>query len=265
MTDFTGAPITDATVTAFREQLTARGVPADQIEATLAKHGHGQQQQQGSPAPERTPRELDINPHTGHPRLNSAELETAAANLRKHWTGDLQVLEAALAKAGASPAVDAADERTQTEREFDGVFGGSDPAGYELRGAYHNAGIPVAELAEVDQDMRAVLSAMDYPKVMAQSLVIDILAANKNGWASLPEGPARTMYGNAETAAAIKATGATSREDFFKTARVATDLMPEDIAHELAEAGVFEDRRVLAAMFRQGERLLLRRGLKANR
>ena len=63
----------------------------------------------------------------------------------------------------------------------------------------------------------------------------------------------------------MRATGATSREDLFDTVRVAFARIPQAIKMGLAERGVFEDGRVLSQLFRHGERLILRAGMKTRR
>jgi hypothetical protein len=74
-----------------------------------------------------------------------------------------------------------------------------------------------------------------------------------------------TTYANEQTAMAMRATHAGSREDFFKTCEVATDLILKDIADGLAQSSVLEDRRVLAALFLRGKQILQQRALKKAR
>src|SRR5258708_17697224 len=104
--------VSDATAQTFRGQLTARGVSAEQIDATLRAHGYGQRvEQSDAPALKAAPMQIDIDPATGVRGLTSAETLQAADTLRKFWSLDPAALELALEQAGVpkpdAPIVDA--------------------------------------------------------------------------------------------------------------------------------------------------------------
>jgi hypothetical protein len=175
-------------------------------------------------------------------------------------------VRAALAADGFEEVETGEPEATEPETNFDAAFAGGDPASYDLSGVYLGRnGADIGELAAVDADMRTMLSAMSYPKTMAKGFVSDLLDANEKGWASLQNDHQRHTYAAEQRAIAMRATGATSWEGLISTSKVALDKIPPQIARELAERGVFESAAVLAALFKHGERMALRAGLKARR
>lgn len=173
--------VSDATAQTFRDQLAARGVPADQIDATLRAHGYGQQAgQSNAPAPKAAPMRPDIDPATGVRGLTSEETLKAADTLRKFWTGSPEALEAALERAGV-PRVDApADTRTEAQKEFDAssLAPPVDPSSYNLNGIWlQRSPETVTDMAKFDGMLRQSLSALRVPQALGQSFAEDFLDA----------------------------------------------------------------------------------------
>jgi hypothetical protein len=266
MTTFDGTPVTTSAADTFRAQATAAGVPEDQIAATLAWHGIAPQQQEAEPDPGTSPHALPmLDPITKHGGYTAAQAQQAYDAWVKLGLPEEQI-RAALAHDGFEEVETGEPEATELETGFDAAFAGGTPNEYDLSGAYlGREGADIGDLAAVDHDMRAMLSAMAFPKVMARAFVGDLLDANERGWASLTDDHQRHTYASEQRAIAIRATGAASWEDLISTSKVAFDRIPKGIALELAERGVFEAAPVLAALFRQGERLVIRQGLKARR
>jgi hypothetical protein len=266
--------VSPSTAAAFAQHV--RGLGGDPT-ASLAAYGYDPQGQPIQPAtPAAAPAPATPARQPGHdselsaaklPRLAPSELEQAAETLSKHWTGDPAVLDAALRGAGLIPSEEAGEaELSPAEADYEAsAFGASaDPADYDLNGVWiGRSGVSVAEMGEVQQDMQQMLSAMAYPKSMAKAFVSDILDANERGYATLANDYERLAYSTQAKDTVMRATGAKDYASMIKIAQVALAAMPADTSIELANQGVFEDARVMTALYRQGERLIHRANLKA--
>ena len=123
----------------FRKEMEERGLDPS---AALAKHGASPSPGEQQPV---TPQRYapDIDPATGLPRFTPDQTKALAENLKKFWTGDPTVLDAALKNASAAPIVAPAgpDTRTELERDFDASsLAGVRPEEYALDGAYVGRG-----------------------------------------------------------------------------------------------------------------------------
>lgn len=244
--------VTDAAATAFAADMQARGLDPAPALARFGRGADGRFVTQQTPTTPATP--SDRSPPQ-IPAFNARELETAAATLSQHWTGDREVLRAALQKAGLTEVDDVDDTRTPAQRQIDTAFPSGNAAEYDLQGVYVGRAGDVSELVRTDGEMRQMLAALNYPRVAARSLVSDLLDAAAGGYATLTSDAAKGQYSNEQVALAIQATHAVSRADLFATAKLATDRIPPAIAEKLALQGVFEDRRVLSALYMQGQRI----------
>jgi len=179
----TGATeVTDAAREQFVAQMRARGLDPSQ---TLAKHAPqqpgGSKPSAASPAtpPQRLSPDIDAQ---GVPRLNAAQVEQAAATLRRYWSGDPAVLEAELARAGAKPLAEPiADTRTDEQREFDSstLAPPVDPASYDLNGlwldrAARDGRYDVAELPALEGAIRSTMAELSIPKVLGRTFAEDM-------------------------------------------------------------------------------------------
>lgn len=173
--DGAASTLSPETAETFRQQMQARGLSAEQIDATLAKHRIGAPSQTPTETTPVTPKQYapDIGPD-GLPRLTAAQTAQAAETLRKFWTGDPSVLEQALKNAGAGAPVTepAPDGRTDDEREFDASSLASpvDPSGYDLNGIHlgRDQG-DSGELAKLDRTLRSTMSELSVAKSLGRS------------------------------------------------------------------------------------------------
>jgi hypothetical protein len=260
--------VTDAAAAAFRDQMTAWGLDGS---AALAHFNRGPDGQPVQPVQPSTPAPTqgtaaqrfasDLGP-TKTGRLTPQQEEQAAATLSRFWTGDPAVLEAALRGEGMTEVDEAADTRTEAEKEFDATLGGAYGHEYDLGGVYqgHNVG-DVSQLAKVDTAIRETLEALDFPPMLAKGFVDAVLTASETGYSAQTSDAGKQIYAQNEIAKAISATRATSREDFFATARRAFALIPPAVQVGLAERGAFENANVLAALFQHGQRIEAREGM----
>jgi hypothetical protein len=270
----TSTPISADAVAQFQQTAAKYGVSADAVNKTLGAHGAAPVEQPppggaGSQAVLADRPIVDtLNEHK-HPTLSDRQLEQAAATLTKFWTGDPQVLRDALERAGLQEVDvdDPNDQRGELEKSFDATLGGVRPEEYDLNGVYmgRTGDIDTGGLAEVDRDMRTMLSAIEIPAVMGKAVIEAVLTANSAGWNDLTSDAARRSHSAEQYAIAIRVTGASSYENLISTVKVAVDRIPRAIAKDLAARGVFENGRVLALLYGQGRRLTQRQGLKDQR
>jgi len=266
--------ITPEAVTSFQATAAKYGLSGDAVNKTLGAHGAApvETPAPGGPGSQAVLADRPIvdtlNEHK-HPTLSDRQLEQAAATLTKFWTGDPQVLRDALERAGLQEVdvEDPNDQRGELEKSFDATLGGVRPEEYDLNGVYtgRSGNIDTGGLTEVDRDMRTMLSAVEMPPAMGKALTEAVLDANGGGWNSLTSDAARRSYSAEQYAIAIRATGASSYENLISTVKVAVDRIPRAIAQDLAARGVFENGRVLALLYGQGQRLTQRAALGKTR
>ncbi|HLG45274.1 MAG TPA: hypothetical protein VKY24_03445 [Reyranella sp.] len=194
------------TANAFAEQMRARGLDPTE---TLARYGYGAKPSErvepdngnatpkadgttpkADPPPVPIRREqrdagLDIDPTTGLPRFTAEQTAALADNLRKFWSGDPAVLEAALAGAGAPAEQPIADTRTEAERSFDGsTLASVKPEEYELNGLWvgHNVsdrfGYLNNDLPAMEASLRSIMSKLSVPKAVGRQFAEDMIASS---------------------------------------------------------------------------------------
>ncbi len=277
MTSFQDTLVTQSAADSFRAQCEARGIPAEQIAAALAKHGFGQQPaagQQPQQSGGNDPRGADPHAHVGSlsptkvPSLNQQEITRAFEHWKAQGLDPQQFIEAAKVDGWSLEDIQGADaSATELENDFDNSFGGAAPGDYDLNGVYARdlgemAG-DVGALREVDNDMRAMLGAMGYPQQMARALVSDILDANALNVPEMSDG-ARAQWRQDQAAVACRVCGV-DRNELTRVAAVALAYVPARIRDDLVARGVLDNARVVVALFKHGERMILREGLKQRR
>jgi hypothetical protein len=147
----------------FAADMRSKGLDPSQ---TLAKHAV-QQQSGDIPPPQSRPVKLDINPATGVRSLTSEETLKGADQLRKFWSGDPAVLEAALEGAGVPKVEAPADTRTDAERNFDSSsLGAGAPEEYELNGLWLGRDAELHDAATTTGAIRTAFSALSVPKAV---------------------------------------------------------------------------------------------------
>ena len=245
MSDFSSAPVTPDAAATFRDMMTARGIPADQIESTLSKHGVAPT----SPTP--VPSDPAAVPATSAPS-HSIYSSAQVAGARATWIA--QGLPAAQFDAAAAAEGHTTNTAPATDPTQDMP---SSPAGYMLSGAYLQAVGDLSELSEVDAATRAGLFAMNWPQATAKSFVEDVIGSATNGYNSQPEA-SRQQWAQNELGRAVRATGAPSVEVLLSTCKTVTDRLPRDVAEGWRDASIVDSAPVLAALYHQG--LALKRG-----
>jgi hypothetical protein len=180
--------ISAETAEKFRRQMEVRGLNPD---AALAQHGHGVGSRLAADPSQATPKPaqrlaVDIDP-VKLPRLSAEQTAKAAETLRKFWTGDPAVLEAALNNAGAAPvALAAPDTRTEEEREFDNssLAAPVDPASYDLNGLWLGREADLSQLPERDRTIRSTMSELSVPAALGRATA-EAFADSASEWSRL--------------------------------------------------------------------------------
>ena len=171
------------------------------------------------------------------------------------------VVRAAMESSGFT---EVGDDSPEIPFDDSAAYAAGRPSDYSLDSAFVGREGSLDELNAIGNQIRSALAAMEWPVMTGNSFATDLLDAARDGYNSQPEA-SRTQWSNDQISMAIKATGATSREDLLRTCRVATDLLSPAIRKEWMEANVADDRRVLSALFLRGEAILQQRGLKRAR
>lgn len=259
MTDFSSAPITDATIAEFTRQMQERGLDPS---ATLAKHGA--QQQGAAPAPEPAPLAPDLIP-AKTPRLSSADLVKGANTLAQHWTGDPAVLRDTLERLGLEETDDAADARTEVEQQFDATLGAPASADeYNLGDLFVNrAGLDPEGALEVSAAVRTALGELGVPKHLGPALGSAILDAVERSNAT--PGVEDAVRSNAEVSGACQVLGV-GREALFATIKpliARTSGETKELLRHAVAGG--HDRALLVWLFRAAELGTIRKGLERTR
>ena len=256
MTTFDGAPITDATVSAFRETMAKYG--ADPAE-TLAKHGIETSPVPALPiSPPPAVHEPDLNA-AKLPRLSNPQLEQAADQLSKHWTGDPRVLHEAFERAGLTEVDDAADRRTELEQGFDATFGAPESGDeYDLGNLFvGRVEYDAYERAEIAGAVRSSLHEMKIPKVLGASIAEAMVDAAASGWAAQRDDNAKQQYAMEQQALTCRILGVSSQTVTDTIRPLVAGLSPAN--KELwAESGALESASVLCQLYRNAERVALR-------
>jgi hypothetical protein len=176
----TGAPstVSDATAQTFRDQLITRGIPADQIDATLRANGYGQHQQSG-PKPSGSsdqpgPKQELID--TSNPRFSSDQLQAAAENLARFWTNDPQLLKDTLARSGITLPDGAPlnDGRTPLAQEYDSSnLAPVGAADYDLHDLWVGRSAD-ADIPQLDRTIRGAMSELSVPAALGNAFANDM-------------------------------------------------------------------------------------------
>lgn len=249
-----GAPSAEV-IEAFKSRAKAAGVSDEAIAATLGRHTGQAPASAAKPATMRA--DLDA---AKLPTFTAGEKEALAGNLAKHWSGDPQVLQDAITAAGIKP--NAADPRTEAERDFDTQLGGVAPGEYNLNGVY--LGRDAAAIA-LDRTLRASLSGMEIPAALGRGLATAFLDSARE-YSELKEGPARELWKKEQVALAGRAgRDIGSVDDIVKLAAQALARVQADIRDKLKAAGAFETATVVLNLARQAQRLAHRAQLSAAR
>lgn len=241
--------VSPETAASFRQQMAARGLDPS---ATLAKHGVGQQQPPADTTsrPKATSYAPDIGPD-GLPRFTSEQTNALAENLKRYWSGPMEVLEAALKNAGVAPINEpVTDTRTDEEREFDNSsLGAGAPGDYDLNGLWLGRGASLEDMAELTGPIRTALSALSVPKAAGMSFaeaLVDSRAATEALADKSPEAQ-QTYHMN-------------QRADFARAAKIGWEeaaaqmkpwiaKLPAETREFLANAGAFNTATAMVRLW----------------
>lgn len=166
--------VTPEAMATFKAQLEARGIDPS---ATLAKFSA---QQPGGSKPSDLPNASPPTIDTSNPRFSDDQLQQAAENLARWWTGDPQLLKDALARSGITlpEANPGPDPRSSIAQEFDGsaLAPPTDQSQYELGDLFVNVeGFELADLPAMAGNIRGVLGELGVSRALGRTVASDLL------------------------------------------------------------------------------------------
>lgn len=183
------------------------------------------------------------------------------AELRRHGVPEEQI-QAAMGEDGITELP--SDPRSEDEREFDAAgLGGAQPHEYALdwRGIA-DPNIDVAELAAMNNEARAALSAMSFPAGIGGTVMADVMKSVAEHAARSPD--QRKIYGAGQKAMLEQLTGGRS-DEALTLARHALAKAGRGYVKRLISNGGMESAAVVLQLAHQGSRILYREQLASAR
>ncbi|MGH6983152.1 MAG: hypothetical protein ACREEI_02860 [Stellaceae bacterium] len=276
MTDTTTGNAPNATgpspevIEAFTARGKAVGLSDEQIQKTLDAHRVGTAQTAEAQPKSGVGHHSAITPLSKLAPLTTRETEQAIASLRAHWTGPIEQLEAAIAKAeGKAVSGEAEKERLSNfEKAYDAKLAPPESSReYRLDAAYGQRleGIPTEQAAALDATLKSALHDMGTPAIAAPGIVSalldgqEVFAAASVGADGQPD-PMRIAWFHQNEKAALIAHSKPfgGPDEAMHYALIALENVNADTVAMLHESGALHDHRAVIALAHQGQRLFER-------
>lgn len=216
------------------------GYPKEAVEAAF----------NSPPAAPAPPDPIHVAGPTDTPPLSNAEMQDAADNLRKFWTGDPAELEAALKAAGVTDKP-AAEPQAPIDPEMQRAAQAWEPPASVAEYEFDFTGVdaPIEAVTTADKMLRQAFKAIEVPKVLGKPLARALVEASLNR----AEGEAGVKIRANEVRATINNMTGGKWNEVQEAANRMLAKMPKEVAARLCASDAVADVQVLLMLHKIDE------------